>query len=201
MIPDEYPEALKILLDNVPAVDFSKIDHEFIEDFGKSVDELYLEFDRQPIAAASLAQVHKAKLHNGQQVAVKVQYPDVRYYFEGDVIVIKHLVDLLNWYYKVEYDYTPLLNNLRQEYDSKREVETQKRAAKQFEGRTDIYVPKIYDELTSDRIITMEFIDGVRIDDVEGIKKLGLSVKEVATLAFTAFAEQIFIHGFLHSGA
>jgi predicted unusual protein kinase regulating ubiquinone biosynthesis (AarF/ABC1/UbiB family) len=203
MVPQVYCTTLKKLQDEVPSVSFDVVKQVIYEDFGKSVDELFTYFEEKPFAAASLAQVHKAKLGD-TEVAVKIQYPMVRHFYRADLYSRSVLIRVLSKFYpelkteNMEEQIKATENLLQEELDFINEAQNAKTAAKNFSHRKDVYVPYVYDKYLSKRVLIMEYIHGVKVTDVEKIKKMGFSNRDVAVILFEAMAEQIFSHGFLH---
>lgn len=203
LLPDEYVNRMIPMFDEVPTVSFDEIRRIFKIDFGKDISELYKEFNTTSIASASLAQVHRALTLNGIEVAVKVQYPEVRYYRDADLftqkMIFKTFAFFTNRKYRKELD--KIQEDVAKEIDFTVEAENIKRAKQNFEKikLENVYIPYVIDELTSKRVLTMEFIHGVKGKDVELLKKNGFNMKEIATTLFTAISEQIFTFGFLHA--
>uniref|UniRef100_A0A6B2L263 ABC1 atypical kinase-like domain-containing protein n=1 Tax=Arcella intermedia TaxID=1963864 RepID=A0A6B2L263_9EUKA len=200
IVPDQYCDTMAVLQDNVPSISFEEVSKLFKEDFGQGIEELFVSFEKEPIAAASLAQVHKAVLPDNRVVAVKVQYPRVKYFHDGDLLTHRVVGHFLSYFYKQfrkpsEEFYTAL----HAELNFKKEAEHAKRARKNFSHRKDIYVPDIVDNLSSERILTMEFIDGFKVNNLEAISKHGFSTASIAQLVFEGNAEQVFLHGFIHA--
>eukprot|EP01080_Neovahlkampfia_damariscottae_P008901 gene8901-849_t len=200
-LPDEYCDTLTQLFDKVPAQPFDSIKHIFVEDFGKTHEELFSEFDVDPIASASLAQVHRAVTKRGIEVAVKIQYPSVQYYYSGDILVNRAAEKIINFLNPDSQrdDLNEIRNSIRRELNFKDEAKNAIQVKENFKNETYVYIPNMYQDLSSNRILTMEFIHGVRGNDTKRMIKEGFSLKDVATKLFTAIAEQTFSHGFLHS--
>nr|CAG8438933.1 6701_t:CDS:2 [Entrophospora candida] len=160
IIPKEYTDTLSILQDRAPYRNMDDVKKIFYEQFnGLTPKDLFSEFDEIPLAAASLAQVHKAKTKYGDEVAVKVQYPDVYRLFNVDIWTLQTI----------------------------------------FRHRAnEMSIPKIYWDLTTKRILTMEFIHGVKINDIDGLKKIGADPNWVRNILLEIFAEMIFCHGVIH---
>jgi aarF domain-containing kinase len=203
ILPDEYIETLYVLQDQAPFVSYEEIEKVIFQEFGKKPDELFDYFDKRPLAAASLAQVHRAIMKgSGREVAVKVQYPRTRYFFEGDMLTHKLVVWGLNIFfpnYNFEFLRDEMAKYLRTELDFRLEAKNGKRAAYNFRHRKDVHIPEIIDELSSEKVLTAEFIHAVKINDVEGMKRLGISKKKAAQILFEAMADQIYKHGFVHT--
>ncbi|CAJ0917885.1 15152_t:CDS:10 [Entrophospora sp. SA101] len=160
IIPKEYTDTLSILQDRAPYRNMDDVKKIFYEQFnGLTPKDLFSEFDEIPLAAASLAQVHKAKTKYGDEVAVKVQYPDVYRLFNVDI-----------WTMQTIFRH----------------------------HANEMSIPKIYWDLTTKRILTMEFIHGVKINDIDGLKKIGADPNWVRNILLEIFAEMIFCHGVIH---
>ncbi|KAL9646949.1 hypothetical protein ABK040_013807 [Willaertia magna] len=213
-IPDEYIQVLSVMRDRAPTISYEDVKKVIHQDFGKSIEELFLEFDSVPIASASIAQVHRAILKDGTLVAVKVQYPYVRFFYHGDMKTRLAASRLAIRLYYMQDDYEnidellalndefdrELQEGLSKELDFINEANNSKITARNFSNRDDVHIPKVIDQYTSSRVLTMEFIENAcNANDVKKIREMGFNESEVASQIISAFAEQTFQHGFLHS--
>ena len=205
LIGSEVAENLKLLQDKLPPFE-SKIVKEKIESrFGKKISEIFDEFDNQPIAAASIAQVHKAKLKSGESVAVKVLRPDIAEKYDRDIRFLEYGASFAEKILKKAQRLKPkevmrvFRQSMRFELDLRSEAAAASRIYDNFVNDNTLHIPKIYWNLTTNDIITLEWIDGVSIYDKEKIVSLGLDPKEVAAKIAIIFFNQAYRDGFFHA--
>lgn len=201
-LPDIYCDILAECFNKVPHIDFVEIRNLLREELGGDIEKFFSEFDEVPIASASLAQVHRARTMDGMEVAVKVQYPKVKYYYLMDFNtseIIRKVADYVQGK-KQRPDIEEKINgSIKLELDFVNEIKNQILAKESLKILPYIYVPTPVPSLSTKRVLTMEFIHGVRGNDIEGMKKAGYSLADIATKLFTAMAEQIFTIGLVHA--
>ncbi|KAG0051436.1 hypothetical protein BGZ83_003774 [Gryganskiella cystojenkinii] len=202
IVPPEYTNTLSVLQDRAPFKTMKEVEQVFREEFdGQLPLDLFREFDPVPLAAASLAQVHKAVTMDGRLAAVKVQYNDVRRLFKTDIWTMETLSNMVGFLFP-EFELGWIVNefreNLTSEFDFTNEARNGEATKERFKSRKDFYVPEIYWDLSTTKILTMEFIDGVKVNDLEGLKKLGVSPEWVRTTLLEVFAEMMYQHGVVH---
>ncbi|XP_037721953.1 uncharacterized aarF domain-containing protein kinase 5 [Drosophila subpulchrella] len=202
ILPVEYTSTLSLLQDRCLPTTEADVQKVFRKDFGQLPEEIYQEFDYKPVAAASLAQVFKAKLPSGEQVAVKVQYNDLQKRFISDLGTIIFLQDIVEFFFK-DYNFGWILNDLRKnlvlELNFLQEGHNAERCAKDMEKFSFVHVPQVHWSYTKTRVLTLEWMEGCKINDLKTIEKEKLSLKDIDVKLFETFAEQIFYTGFVHA--
>lgn len=202
VLPREYVEVLSRLQDRVPARPYRVVRRVVEAELGAPLEAAFRAFEPRPIASASLAQVHEARLRDGRRVAVKVQYPEVAAQVRGDLANLRALFQAVGLLER-EVDLMPLVDelgaHLPRELDFVNEARNAELLAKRLSGRSDVVVPGIVWEHTTTRLLVMEFMEGIRIGDVEALRCAGVDVDAVARSLVDLFAEQILGHGFFHA--
>ena len=201
ILPDEYIEVLSRLQDKVPARTAQSMREVAERELGCPIGEVFASFDDVPIASASLAQVHRARLHDARDVAVKIQYPEIAQLVATDIRNFAFLVGVLarlepNFDFRVLVDEVTKLVPL--ELDFLNEASNAERMAVCLAKRADVYVPPIVREHSTARVLVSEFAPGVRLTDVEGLVRMGVDPKDVARRVSEIFTEMILQHGFFH---
>ncbi|MFO1464589.1 MAG: AarF/UbiB family protein [bacterium] len=201
-LPRAYTEELEGLQDSVPPAPYSEIERRFLEEFDKRPDEFFERFERVPIASASLGQVHAAWNRAGQKLAVKVQYPDIEEIVRIDLKTLKRIFGLLHLIfpqYGLKKTYVEIREVVLDELDFKKEGENLERLAKNFAEEKDMLFSKVHWESSTTRVLTLEFMEGVKISNVKALRELGLDPAEVATKIIHAYCKQIFLDGIYHA--
>jgi aarF domain-containing kinase len=202
LVPDEYIDVLSRLQDKVPPRPYREIRRVIERELGAPPEELYAAFDHRPIASASLAQVHRARLHDGRDVAVKIQYPGIERIARADLQNMMLMARMLS---RIErpYDFTPIVRELENmvplELDFENEGRNAETVARNLAHRPEFVVPGIVWERTSRRVLTMDFIPGYKISDVRAMREAGIDTAQVAQLLTEAYCEQMLINGFFHA--
>lgn len=202
ILPDEYVDVLSHLQDEVPPEPFPVIRREIERDLGRPLRSVFREFDETPIAAASLAQVHRAVLLDGREAAVKVQYPGIEQLVATDLKNIALYVEVLNRIDRTldfRFIAEEMGRMIPKELDFINEGRNAEAIAANFAGVEDIVVPRIFWEHTTRRVLTMEYVRGVKITDVAAIEALGVDPSDVAKILVVAFSEMLLEHGLFHA--
>ncbi|KAG7391065.1 hypothetical protein PHYPSEUDO_005832 [Phytophthora pseudosyringae] len=200
-LPKEYTETLAQLQDQAKPVSFDKVKQTLEAEMGRPWHEIFNEFDQTPIAAASLAQVHHAVDHEGRELAVKVQYPHLEKQMKADIRVIRWAFQLTEYYFptvQIQWMFPEFQRALLSELDFENEKNNSRRIAVCLKHNSDVYVPIVYDDLSTKRMMSMEFIDAPKISQIDAIRELGLDPPKVARVLCEVFSEMVFSHGFIH---
>jgi aarF domain-containing kinase len=202
LIPDEYVEVLSKLQDEVPPMSFEEARRVVERELGCKLETVFREFGRQPIASASLAQVHRAVLHDGRDAAVKIQYPGIERIVDIDLKNNARFIKILNRLDRT-LDYSFIAIEMGKMIPRELDFELEGRSAEQirhnFAGAQDVVVPEIYWEYSSKRVLTMEYVEGVKITDIGAMRRQGIDPSEVAKILVVAFSEMLLEHGLFHA--
>lgn len=205
LLPPEYINNLAQLQDKVPAFS-AKEARDIIElELGKTLYHIYRDFDEIPLAAASLGQVHRATLHTGEEVVVKVQRPGLKRLFDLDLLAVGKLLKFFNRYfawtrkYNLEGIYNEFFTVLYQEIDYAIEGQNADRFRKNFEGYPRIVVPKVYWDYSTATVLTLEYVPGIKINDRQALEACGLDPKEINQLGICCYLKQLLQDGFFHA--
>ncbi|XP_022743588.1 putative ABC1 protein At2g40090 isoform X1 [Durio zibethinus] len=207
LVPQEYVQTMReSMLNRCPVSSYDQVCEVFKKELGEMPDKVFNEFDPKPIASASLAQVHVARTHDGQKVAVKVQHTHMTDTAAADQATVEFLVNTLHWLFP-SFDYRWLVAEIREslpkELDFLIEAKNSVKCLENFRKLSPhiadcVYAPKVYWSLSTSKLLTMEFMDGAQVNDVITIRRLGIQPNEVARLVSQTFAEMMFKHGFVH---
>ena len=205
LLPAEYADALARLQDDVAPFSFEAVERIVNTELGLRISKAFAEFDATPIAAASLGQVHRARLRDGRLVAVKVQRPGIREMIADDLDALEEIADWVDTH--TEFGRTRQLGSfldefrksLLRELDYRREAQNLVTLRTNLEEFKRIVVPRPIDDYTTTRVLTMEYVDGVKVTKLSNVAKLELPGKELADELFRAYLKQILIDGFFHA--
>jgi ubiquinone biosynthesis protein len=210
IVPADLIEELAFLQESVPPFP-SDVAVQLVEkEFGRPIAELFTSFDRIPLAAGSLAQVHKAVHHDGRPLAVKIRRPDVVRSVERDLALMFDLATLAERHLPDLRPFDPVglvtqfSRTIRREMNFRREGRTLQEFRQLFRGDATLYVPQVFDELTSEGVVTMEFVSGARADDKAALEHLALPPSQIVSNGANIFMKMAFelgmFHGDLHPG-
>ncbi|MHB9036028.1 MAG: ABC1 kinase family protein [Armatimonadota bacterium] len=205
VVPELYIAELSKLQDTAPTVGFQEIRGVIESEFGVTLENLYLEFEIEPLAAASLAQVHRAKLLDGTPVIVKVQRPNIRDMVETDLEIMYKRAQFVEQHWERARTYGVLdvvdefAITIREELDYTREARNTDRLREALSDEHHMHVPHVYWHLTTGRVLTLQAIEGVKITDVAVNPIPGVDPRELSRRFASSFMEQVFVDGYFHA--
>lgn len=205
LFPAEYVEELTKLQDRVPAFSYDLVEKIIYEDFGRRIPELFRSFDPIPMAAASLGQVHRAQLLSGEEVVVKVQRPGLRQLFDIDLAILKGIARYFQnhpqWGKGRDWMgiYEECRRILYEEIDYLNEGRNADTFRRNFRNREWVCVPRVYWRYASPRVLTLEYLPGIKISHYEALEAAGLDRKRLAELGTKAYLYQVLNDGFFHA--
>jgi ubiquinone biosynthesis protein len=205
LVPMSLVVELRKLQDDVPPFDGVEARRQIEASLGRPVSELFARFDERPLAAASIAQVHRATLHGGAEVVVKVRRPNLEQIVRTDLEIMRALAALLEQNAPEVQQWAPVAiveefaRALSREVDLGNEAYNLVRFAANFAGNPQVHVPEVHLDLSSDAVLVVEFIDGVKVSDLAGLERAGIDRKRLAAVGVEFCLEQVFEHGFFHA--
>jgi ubiquinone biosynthesis protein len=205
LITKEYADEFEKLQDKVPPFAAEEAKGIISSELNISLQDVFTDFEDMPVAAASIAQVHRATLKNGEKVIIKVQRPNIREIIETDIAILKVITRLMVKYIPESKIFNPegivdgFAKTVKKELDFLAEARHAQRFQRNFADNPDICIPKVYTELMSEKVIVMERFEGVRIDDLQEIDSLSLDRRELAKKGVEAYFKMILEDGFFHA--
>ncbi len=204
LIPVDFIRELSKLQDEVPPFPFDEVRQIITRELGSVPETLFDQFDETPQASASIGQVHRAVLKDGDEVAVKVQRPGIERTIEVDLEIMLHLATLMERHIEEIAFYRPVkiveefAKTLEREIDYTIEASNMERVAGQFLSDMTVYIPKVYRDFTTSKILTAEFIDGIKISEIRQLEDAGLDRREITRRGAHILLRQVFEIGFFH---
>ncbi|HKB67050.1 MAG TPA: AarF/UbiB family protein [Pyrinomonadaceae bacterium] len=205
LLPTPYLEALSRLQDKIEPFPYEEVDRIVSSEIGVRISKAFADFDPQPLAAASLAQVHRATMRDGREVVVKVQRPDIREQIVEDLEALGQMAQFLDAHTELgkRYDFENMLNGLRssllRELDFKLEASNLITFGENLREFEDIIIPDPVEDFCTSRVLTMEYIPGKKITDLSPLRLMELDGPGLARELFRAYLKQILLDGFVHA--
>ena len=205
ILPADYLHELSKLQDAAPPVPPSTIRALIEGELGASPEDVFASFDTAPLASASIGQAHLATLQDGTQVVVKVRRPNINAVIETDLEILQGLANRVSrrWEAAANYNLPGLVSefavSLRRELDYLSEGRNAERIAANFAASEDVHIPRVFWSTTTSRVLTLERIVGIKVDDLDGLDRARVDRRELATKAAGVAVSMVFEHGFFHA--
>jgi len=205
LIPMSLVLELRRLQDDVPPFDGAVARRQVEESLGRPIEQVFSRFDERPLAAASVAQVHRARLHAGDEVVVKVRRPALEAIVRTDLEIMRSLASLVEQNAPELRQWRPVAiveefqRALSREVDLTNEAFHLVRFAANFADDRQVHVPKVYLDASSEAVLTVEYIDGIKMSDLPGLERAGIDRKRLAATGVEFCLKQVFEHGFFHA--
>jgi ubiquinone biosynthesis protein len=205
VVPPDIVFELQALQDQVTQFPYEDVERVIREELGLEVEQLFLEFEREPVAAASIGQVHRALLPNGRRVAVKVQRPDAPRTIEADLELLYQIARLVRERVKaLQFIDTVALvdefaRTIRQELDYRMEARNAEQFHRRFAGHPHVKIPRVYWSYSRSKVLTLEYLEGVHLRDLDVSRYTDEERRRLAYLIAEAWMTMIFRHGFFHA--
>ena len=205
LVPVDFVQEFERLQDNVAPFSFDEVKQIVEDELNQPLEALFLNFEKTPLAAASIGQVHRAQLKDGEDVVVKIQRPGIRKIIEVDLEIMLHLASLMERHLEDGKMHRPtnivaeFARCIEKEIDYTIEASYMERFARQFQGDMSIYVPRVFREASTERVLTTEFVAGIKATETDRIDQEGLDRKLITTRGADLILKQIFEHGFFHA--
>ena len=205
LIPVEFIDELARLQNRVPPFAFEEVTRIASGELGAPLEEVFDAFEETPLASASIGQVHRAKLKNGEEVAVKVQRPGIRKTVQVDLEIMLHLATLMERHVEEIAFHQPVkivqefARTMEKELDYSIEATHMERFNHNFLDDTTIYIPRVYRQATTKRVLTTEFVEGIKISEIDALKAAGLDCQRITSLGADIYLKMIFQHGLFHA--
>ena len=205
LVPVDFVRELAKLQDKVPSFPFSDVTRIIHDETGQSADSLFEYLDPEPLASASIGQVHRARIRDSEDVAVKVQRPGIRKTVEVDLEIMLHLATLAERHIEELAHHRPVkiveefARSIEKEMNYTLEATSMERVARSFLHDDTVYIPKVYREFTTERILTTEFIDGIKVSLLDRLDDDGYDRKLITRRGADILLTQVFEHGFFHA--
>jgi ubiquinone biosynthesis protein len=206
LVPLSYISELEKLQDHVPSFSFDKVEEILLREFKKPIKNIFLKFEQKPIASASISQVHRAILRDGTKVAVKIQRPNIMEIIHTDIelmfffarLIEKHVSELR------KYRTITIVNEFaewtKRELDFRVEARNAQVFREMFKENKSVHIPKVYPEYTTSSVLTLEYLNGVPIHQLNKLrKKKWFNITTLMNNGFNAMLTQIYINGFFHA--
>ena len=204
LLDQDIIDELSKLRDNVEVYDTDIAKEIFKQELGCDIYDVFINFDENPIAAASIGQVYQASFKSGEEVIIKIQRPNIEETIKSDLEILKTIsISLKDLNKDIDIDLFSVVeefqNQLLRELDYNFEAINAIKFGKMFKDTDEVYIPKIYNEYSTKRVLVMEKIVGIKLNDINAITNLGCDTKKISDIGIRSLFKQIFEYGFFHA--
>jgi ubiquinone biosynthesis protein len=201
-LPEAFQKPLEALQDQMPPRPFPSVQARILRELGKPIETVFAHFEEKPIAAASIGQVHRARLHDGTEVVVKIQHIDIESVAQIDLEIIRRLTRLIAWFMDIkgmDYVYTQVRKMIEEELDFTREANSMERVRLNLAEAVGITVPIVHRAFSTSKVITSTWHQGVKISNLQQLDDWKIDRRQLATVLLKAYCRMLFKDGFYHA--
>ncbi|MEL7424749.1 MAG: AarF/UbiB family protein [Bacteroidota bacterium] len=201
-LPEEFQAPLDSLQDQVPARPYEQVRQRIVAELGKEPEDLFADFSREPLAAASIGQAHRARLEDGTEVVVKVQHLNIEAIAEVDLRIIQRIQSIVSWWFQIkgmDHVYTQVRQMIEEELDFEQEANYMQVIATNLSDQEGISVPDVHLPYSRKRVLTTTWKSGVKISNVVQLQEWGLDQEEITRRLLTAYSKMVFKDGLYHA--
>ncbi|MCH2225240.1 MAG: AarF/UbiB family protein [Crocinitomicaceae bacterium] len=202
ILPDAYSEVMESLQDHAPKTDYKTTAATIEKELGEPISSLFQSFEEEPIASASIGQVHKSQLKTGDWVAVKIQHANIEELAEADLYIIEKIIKRISFFMKIngiEHVYGQVKQMIHEELDYSIEANNMLRISENLEQQEGIIVPKVFSEYSSTKVLVTAWQEGTKITNTEQLDKWNINKSEIAERLILTYCKMIFEDGFYHA--
>ena len=201
-LPVAFQKPLEALQDQIPSRPYSEVCDRIFRELGRPPDEIFIRFDEEPLAAASIGQAHRAQLPDGTEVVVKVQHLNIERIAAVDLEIIRRLTAIFSWFYQIkgmDYLYSQIKKMIEEELDFTREAVSMQKIAQNLEGEPFFAIPQIHPGYSTARVMTTTWYDGVKISNLAQLDAWGINRRDLAVRILQLYCRMVFKDGFYHA--
>jgi ubiquinone biosynthesis protein len=201
-LPEAFQKPLEALQDQIPQRDFSTVRERILRELGKPIEELFISFDENALAAASIGQAHRARLHDGTEVVVKVQHADIEGVAAVDLEIIQRLTRMAAWFYDIkgmDYLYTQVRKMIEEELDFTQEANSMEQIRANLSQENGIIIPVVHRAFSTKKVMTTTWHDGVKISNLTQLDAWQLNRRDIASRLVQLYCKMLFKDGFYHA--
>ena len=201
-LPEAFQEPLEALQNKIPPRPFKEIKSRIEKELGNNINTFFSDFEKTPLASASIGQVHRATLQDGTSVVVKVQHSNIEKIAAIDLKIMERLTSLLAYFYKIkgiEFAYTQVKKMIQEELNFEKEAAAMQLIQKNLSKELGLIIPDVHSEFSTQRVLTTTFCEGVKINETATLKAWNINPKDLGNRLIHAYCQMIFVDGFYHA--